>query len=212
MVSSGEQNPNRTVTMVSASWIVPTVNASTSSTYSAIWIGIGGAGNDTTLIQCGTEQDSIIGTTIYYAWYELLPGNSIRIGAVSAGDEIQATIQLANLTTNQWAINITDVTNAETFQRTFTYNSSQLTADWIIERPTLESFGHSQFSPLADFETATFTNCTATIGLDTGYISSFYPQVFTMSSTSTSGAVELTDVSDLASDGSSFTVTWLAAG
>ena len=74
-------------TSASMSWVVPAVSYgqstdTTSSTqYSANWVGIGGfcanllcTRGDHTLIQLGTEQDvSPSGATNYYAWYEVLP-------------------------------------------------------------------------------------------------------------------------------------------
>jgi len=186
---------------------------STSPTYSAVWIGIGGQfENDSTLIQCGTEQDSSNGQAVYYAWYELLPGSVINITSINVwpGDQMQASIQLANAASQQWTINMTDTTRAESFQSTVTYPSSQLSAEWIVERPSTETRrGNPQVLPLADFGNATFTDCAATIGSSSGAITSFpYQQLIMYSSNS----VQLTDVSDLTPDGSSFTVTYLASG
>jgi hypothetical protein len=194
------------------------VTASNTNTYSAIWIGIGGQfNNDSTLIQCGTEQDSVGGQSIYSAWYELLPNLSTTIFsmAISPGDQIQSSIQLMNGTSNQWVINITDTTSTpiQSFQNTFTYNSSQLTAEWIVERPTIEIHRVSQVSPLANFGNVTFTDCNATIASSTGDITGFAWQALTMYTSATSGgsSTQLTDVSDLTPDGSSFTVNWLAS-
>ena len=210
------QNPQPTVTNISASWTVPTVTPTFPILYSATWIGIGGFIENSTLIQCGTEQDSAsrFGQRQYYAWYELLPNSSIPIPSrnitVSPGDQIQAWIQLADATSNLWIINITDTTHPQTYQITVNYTSSQLTAEWIVERPLVG--GSSSPSPLANFGNATFTNCTAIIGGASGDITSFGWEAVTMYSSATSGSVQLTDVSDLTPDGSSFTVNWLASG
>jgi hypothetical protein len=203
-------NPQPTVTGVTASWNVSTVSPSTSNAFAAAWIGIGGDQFDKTLIQCGTEEDSIFGQTRYSAWYELLPNNSITIPTIniSPGDVIQASIQLTNGTLNQWVINLTDTANGQTFQNTFTYNSSQLSAEWIVERPTINGAP----SRLADFGAITFYNCTATIGSTTGPIESFPENPLVMYSSTSRNAVQLTDVSALNSDGNSFTVNYLASG
>lgn len=213
------ENPQPTVTGVSASWTVPTVASSFSNLYSATWIGIGGYNNsnininDSTLIQCGTEQDSSRFRQTYYAWYELLPNSSIPIPSrnitVSPGDQIVASIQLSNTTPNQWIINITDTTSVpiQTYQITVNYTSSQLTAEWIVERPVVSNV----LSSLADFGNVTFTNCTATIGGSSGTITNSSWQAVTMYSKTTPN-VQLTDVSDLTPDGSEFTVNWLASG
>ena len=42
IVASDLQNPQSSVTSVTASWIVPTVTISSQDTFSAVWIGIGG--------------------------------------------------------------------------------------------------------------------------------------------------------------------------
>ncbi|MGA2524405.1 MAG: G1 family glutamic endopeptidase [Candidatus Bathyarchaeia archaeon] len=214
-VSSDLQNPQPVVTGVNASWVVPTVTTSVNNTYSAIWIGVGGQfNNDTSLIQCGTEQDSRDGFARYYAWYEILPHNAINIPAyiitVSSGDQMQASIQLANGTINQWVINVTDITTSNSFQTTVFYNSSQLTAEWIIERPTVDNV----ISQLTNFGNVTFTSCNATIGSISGDVTSFPWTAINMVSSVESGGlpVQLADVSDLAPDGSGFTVYWLASG
>ena len=50
---------------------------------------------------------------------------------------MQASITLVNATFNQWAINITDTTADQSFQTTVNYTSSQLSAEWIVERPSV---------------------------------------------------------------------------
>ena len=52
-----------------------------------ICIGIGGR-FDKTLIQTGTEQDSVNGNEYYSAWYELLPDQAVRINDISISLEI----------------------------------------------------------------------------------------------------------------------------
>ncbi len=134
--------------------------------------------------------------------------------AISDGDQMQASIQLVNGTANQWIINITDTTNPQTFQNTFTYNSSQLTAEWIVERPTILVFNNKQISTLANFTSVTFTNCTATIGSFTDILGNFSLQALDMytSGSPANPAVQLTDVSELTPDGAEFTVTYVASG
>jgi hypothetical protein len=213
VVASSLQNPKPVVTSVNASWVVPAVARSATNTYSAIWIGIGGEfSNDSTLIQVGTEQDSTGGQLQYYVWYELLPASSSTISniIISPGDQIQASIQLVNATFNQWTINITDTTAAESFQKTVNYTSSQLSAEWIVERPSVNHF----LSELANFGNVNFTNCSASVGSVTGGISSFAWDEFVMYSPATprSSSVLLADVSNLTPGGSGFTVTYQESG
>jgi hypothetical protein len=212
IVASDLQNPQASVTAVSASWAVPTVTDSSQNTFSAVWIGIGGFFDDT-LIQTGTEQDSIQGQSEYYAWLELLPQNSITIDsiAVSPGDQISASIQLVDANTDQWSIYMKDLTKNQEYTSSFFYASSQLSAEWIVERPELTSRrSRGNLTSLADVGTVKFATCQATIGGETGTISSF-PTVQsimyeTNESTTGSGSTQLAAVSDLTDNGSSFTI------
>jgi hypothetical protein len=210
-VSSDLQNPQPIVLGITASWNVPAVAASANDTFSAVWIGIGGQFGQT-LIQCGTKQDFINGKMQYAAWYELLPSTSvtIRMINVSPGDLMQASIQLSDATLNQWVLNLTDRTNGQSFQRIFTYASSQLWAEWIVERPTVNNV----ISHLANFGTITFFDCTATLGSTTGKIGSFPANKVVMYSSTLPGSssLQLTDVLALNTDLNGFTINYLASG
>ena len=193
--------PQPQVTSVSASWTVPTVTVSVDNSYSAAWIGVGGE-YDGTLIQVGTEQDSINGRAAYSVWYELLPRYTVTIYSlgISPGDNITASISLSDRTTNTWSIKINDVTDGQSFNRSVTYASSMLSAEWIVELPTVTN----HIARLANFGHITFTNCTATIGDETGVISSFPSSQITLNSRQNIAVT----VSALASEGSSFTVDY----
>jgi len=202
VVASDFTNPQPVITSLSGSWVVPKVNVSQKDTFSAAWIGIGGQ-SDQTLIQTGTEHDSINGTEVYYAWYELLPNDSIAIDVinVSVRDKITASINLVNSATNEWSIEIEDVTKGQKFSQNFIYDSSRLSAGWVVERPTVDS----TLSTLAMFGTVTFTNASVTVNAQTGSISSFpFSQVIMTNRQNT----QLVIVSSLTSKGSSFTVTY----
>lgn len=199
-------NPQQIVTRVSASWIVPTVNVSAlNNTFTAVWIGIGGY-FDNSLIQVGTEQDSLGDRGDYSAWFELLPQFAMTIDTitVSPGDQMNASIQLIDPATDQWSIYIEDVTKGQMFQNTVYYSSYRLSAEWIVERPTTGR----QLSILADVGTVVFDNCQVTMGSQNGSISSFpfIQSVMYEMVHNTTGIVQLAAVSDLANDGSSFSV------
>jgi hypothetical protein len=182
---------------------VPTINVSLRNMFSATWIGIGGQA-DQTLIQIGTEQDSISGRAKYSVWYELLPSDSITVTTLNVlpGDKITASISLVNSTTDKWSIEIGDATNGQRFQENVTYSSSRLSAEWIVERPT----ANNALSVLANFGKITFTDARVTMKANIGTISSFpYAQV-TMNDRQNR---PLVTVSSLVSNGSSFTVSYL---
>ena len=206
IIASDLQNPQPTVTSISSSYIVPPVTINDQiDTFTAVWIGIGGF-FDTTLIQAGTEMDSIGGQADYSAWYELLPAFSITIPTinVSPGDVINTTIRLVDSAINEWSIYIADQTSNQVFQSNFLYHSSQLSAEWIVERPV----AGRRLATLANVGSVTLANCETTVGLQTGNISSF-PSVQSVmygSLQNTTGLTQLTVVSDLLNGGSSFIV------
>jgi hypothetical protein len=206
IVSSDLQNPQPTVTAISASWAVPVVTASAQNdTFAAVWLGIGGY-FDNTLIQVGTEQDSIGGQGDYSAWYKLLPALSITIDIItpSPGDQINASIQLLDPNTDTWSIYIEDLTTGQAFQNDFNYLSSQLSAEWIVERP----LAGRRLATLAGIGSVTFTDCQAMVGAQSGDISSFpaIQSILYESVQNTTGINELAAVSDITDGGSTFTV------
>lgn len=201
-VSSNNLFPQPLVTNVSGSWIVPTITVSSINSYSAAWIGIGGL-NDESLIQCGSEHDWVNGEARYSLWYELLPDYAIPIPEieVSPGDSITASVSLADDNSNTWLIQITDVTTGQGFSQTFAYNSSRLTAEWIIERPMV----NDRMTTLANFGKIAFTDATAEIGSFSGTIGEHSNYLIIMEDRSNN---QLVSVSDLNRDGSSFTITY----
>ncbi len=205
VVTPDSGSPEDQVVGINASWTVPRLRVYSTDTFSAAWIGIGGH-SDKTLIQTGTEQDSVNGQEYYSAWYELVPGEAIRITdmSVSAGDNITASISLLNSDTNKWAISIYDVTKGQGFYQTFFYNSSRLSAEWVVERPTV----NDEVAVLANFGNVTFTDSYVKIGGNVGRIGNFsYSKVEMTNSVSK----RLTSVSPINPDASSFTVYYLAS-
>jgi len=202
IVASEIQNRSPVVSSVSASWTVPEIKLSENNTFSSVWVGIGGYGEDT-LIQTGTAQECINGKFVYYAWYELVPDSLVHIPNihVQAGDAVTASISLINENTNTWSIKIADITRNQRFQTTVVYNSSRWSAEWIVERPKV----NGALSTLADFGNVTLTECKATLDGVNGVISSFSYAQFVMYDQE----LQLVKVSPLNDDGSSFTVNYL---
>ncbi len=193
------------VTSVSGSWTVPSVDAySQDDAFSAAWVGVGGYGENT-LIQAGTLHGVKNGEVVYYAWYELLPNTAVRIENmhVKPGDRMTASVSLVDGSSNTWLVEITDSTNGESFSRTFGYTSSRLSAEWILERPTISG----SVTTLADFSSITFTACQATIEDITGSVDIFPGYQLVMYNDQT----QLVRVSSLSANGSSFTVDYLQA-
>jgi len=190
------------VTSVTGSWTVPSVDPTVNDTYSSVWVGIGGYG-EKTLLQTGTAQQSVRGTLQYYAWYEFLPNRAVRLPklTISPGDQITASIKLVDSKANTWNLEIRDLTTGTSFSNDFEYNSSRLSAEWVVEAPSLEG----TIQTLANFGEVTFSSCSTTIANVTGGISSFPGYQLVMYD---SQDVQLVNVSGLNSEGSSYNVTY----
>jgi len=203
VVFSDSMNPAPVIRNVSASWIIPTVTVSQRDTYSDVWIGIGGQ-FDSSLIQTGTEQDSENGSPVYLAWYELLPDYSVTINQtnVSPGDTITASISLLDVGTNEWLIEIADATNGQSFSQSFFYVSSRLSAEWVVERPTV----NDALTTLADFGSVAFTNIRVSSDSVSGTAADFPFSQVTMYDRLNN---QLVTVSQLASGGTTFNVAYL---
>ncbi len=204
-VSSSVLFPQPVVTAVSASWTVPTVDTRTGEGFSAAWVGIGGQ-SDNTLIQVGTEHDSVGGQASYSLWYELLPNDSVTIKdtGISPGDHITASVSLIDGKSNTWLIQVSDLTTGQGFSQSFNYNSSRLTGEWVIERPTV----NNRISNLADFGTVTFTNVSAVVANARGTVTTFPNYQISMEDRLNNQMVKISNPSR---DGSSFTVTFVAS-
>lgn len=202
-VNSDYNNPQPLVTSIKGSWTVPTVTPTAQDAYSAAWVGIGGQ-VDSTLIQTGTEHDSIAGAPEYSAWYELLPNDSITITQflVSPGDTITAAITLSDSATNNWLIELNDVTSGESFSKNVFYNASRLSGEWIMERPTIDT----SIGTLADFGSITFADMGITVNATVGTANSFPRSEITMSDNRGNALVT---VSSLSNGGTTFTVAYL---
>jgi len=201
-VSSTQLAPQPLVLGVNGSWTVPKISASVSDTYSAVWIGVGGQ-SDSTLIQCGTEHDFVGGREQYSVWYEMLPADAENVNSISVspGDKMKASITLADSATNTWSIAIDNLSSGQGFRRNFVYNSSRLSAEWIVERPLV----NNQVTSLADFGSITFTEAKAQIDRTVATVSGFPNYEILMNNLNN---VVLASVSSLSSDGSSFSVTF----
>jgi hypothetical protein len=169
-----------TYTGVTGTWTVPSVAATSSSTYSSTWIGVDGF-NDDNLIQTGTEQDYYSGAAHYDAWWEILPASETEISTasypVSPGDRMSASIYETSSTTTTttsyygyfrrtttehvWAITISDSTKGWGFTTDQGYSGSGSSAEWVEEAPEVNgriaSLAHYTFGAPAgtgDFDNA----------------------------------------------------------
>lgn len=159
---------------VSGTWSQPSVKggSSSSETYSAVWVGLGGyKASSSSLEQVGTAADYVDGHAEYYAWYELLPSGQARLNiAIHPGDKISARVAAGGSTVT---VSLSDETTGRSvLKRLHMSKPDTSSADWIVEAPATASFGGSyQVLPLADFSKVAFRSATATAGGYTGGIS-----------------------------------------
>ncbi len=208
---------------VSGSWVQPTAKCDSGQSYSAFWVGLGGASGNNALEQTGTQADcSSNGQTDYYAWYELVPAAPVRLNlSISPGDHISARV---GVSASNVTISLSDQTTGASVTKTLQMSSPDTSsAEWIAEAPSsCTQDGNCQPLPLADFGTVTFTNASATANGHTGPISDsdWQAQAVQLSGdgggdgyvptpvdyqSSSSGSAQ---PSSLSSNGSSFAVAW----
>jgi hypothetical protein len=153
--------PGSGVTGVKSTFTVPGVTPAPPG-FAANWTGIGGY-NTQDLIQAGTSEDAVQGD---YAWYEILPYSEAPITnctthpkcPVSTGDVV--TVDIHNVGTNLWSVSISDATAGWTWQKNISYASTESSAEWIFEAPTVgvqtipANTGTNYFGPTSTFTTS----------------------------------------------------------
>src|SRR6185312_498784 len=173
---------------VSGSWVAPTAKCTSGQGYSSFWVGLGGAGSDssatsdagswsdssgmdgsgsassTSLEQAGTEADcNADGSATYSAWYELVPAPPVKVNlAVHPGDHITSKVTVDSTSAT---IQLTNSTTGGSFEKTLPVtNPNVSSAEWIAEAPSTCSQGVSNCTPLslADFGTVQFSGASAT--------------------------------------------------
>lgn len=169
---------DNSVTAVSASWTVPTLNCSvTPNGTTAMWVGLNGTGADP-LIQTGVASSCENSVQSIQAWWEVVPAaNYSEVFSqldVSAGDQMSAAVFLN--TDGQWETQLEDLTTGLEGTTIFGGNwyvsniatgaivavdgtaapylyAGVTTADFVVEAPT----SNSSIDALGDFGTVSFT-------------------------------------------------------
>jgi hypothetical protein len=194
---SGYAASGGTFTSVTGTWTVPTVSP-TSSGADATWVGIGGL-TSSDLIQAGTQaMVDGSGTVEYSSWIEMLPQSSRNVPlSVSAGDSV--TVTITQQSGNDWLIAMKNNTTNGTYNVTVQYDSSNSSAEWVQEAP---SVGRGLVS-LDQFGTVRFSGGSAVRDGKTMSISALGAKAITMIN---GQGQAIAQPSTIASDGSSFTV------
>ena len=158
-------SPSMAYTDVTGTWTQPTATcaAGGESTSTALWVGIGGYSTSSQkLEQAGTSVDcDSSGRATYYAWYELVPADSVTIRhlKVNPGDVVTSTVLING---NEVLVQVNNRTRHTSFTKRLTMQQPDLTsAEWIVEAPSLCSGNSCQTLPLADFGSTGFAFATA---------------------------------------------------
>jgi Peptidase A4 family len=225
--TAGSATGSSQFSSVSGSWVEPSTNCTAGGRYSAFWVGLGGAGQDSqALEQIGTSADCAAdGASQDYAWYELVPAAQVRLGlAIHAGDHISANVTVSG---TDVTVALSDQTSGDSTTKALQMSSPDTSsAEWIAEAPSsCDQSGDCQPLPLADFGTVTFTGASATAAGHTGPISdpAWTPQAvqlsggaddsgFAQASLSSDQSSDSAQPSSLSSDGSSFSVSAQSGG
>lgn len=200
---AGYVSDRGTFTAVEGTWIVPEVKNIGMLCGNAEWVGIGGVSGDD-LIQAGTQAIAgESGKTTYRAWYELLPASSRKIPVnIKPGDSVSVSVKKRS--GNDWTIFFKNNTSGENHKITVVYDSSESTAEWIEEMPSLDQ----EFLPLDDFGTVKFSGGSAVKNGESMNISESNAKALTMIN---DAGQTLARPSKLSGDGSGFTVTRTSA-
>jgi len=198
------------VSSVQGTWQIPTLSPTTSPiAYSAIWVGIDGY-SDNRVEQLGTEQDWTPDGQTNYVWFEMYPrrGYVITEFPIEAGDTFSASVNYAGR--DQFILSITNVTKGFAYTvpaRHTRMRASRKSAEWIVEAPS-----GRHVLPLADFGTASFSDCSAIVNGVTGAIDNpawqYDPITMTLDGTVKEQPSALTDSTVQGTTVSAFSTQW----
>ena len=211
-------------TDVTGTWTQPAATCTGGrSTSAAIWVGLGGyTVGSNSLEQTGTSADcDANGRATYYAWYELVPADSVTLKLkIFPGDTITSTVLIKG---TDVLVQVKNRTRHTVFTKHLPMAYPDLTsAEWIAEAPSECSLtGFCRTIALTNFGSITFSKVAAlgngVGGTLTGAGWDATPiqlvphahRVFgdvNASSSSTAGATP----AGVSSDGRSFSLSWVA--
>lgn len=235
-ITGKSEMPNPTinsVTQVSGSWVVPTVEANENgNTFSSAWVGIDGFASQV-VEQIGTEHDVIDGQPSYFAWFSLFPAATQEVEGfpVNPGDVIHARVAFkgqddcGNSVFRLTIKNQTHKVKFSTFQHTLPGNPAHLSsAEWIVEAPIVVDPRipciNIGILPLAKFDKISFDDCRTVIdGIEGGIKNKHwtFDAITMVSGTTTKAKPSVLCKGGLSSDPSkrkesSFEVKWVSPG
>ena len=210
-------------TDVTGTWKQPAVTCTPGRTTSAaIWVGLGGYTIDSnSLEQTGTSADCDgNGKATYYAWYELVPADSVTIKLkIFPGDTVTSSVLIKG---TDVLVQVKNRTRHTVFTKHLPMASPDLTsAEWIAEAPSACTASFCRTIALTNFGSVTFSKVAALGNGQGGTLNGtgweltpiqLVPHAHryfgdaNASASSTAGANPV----EVSPDGGSFTVNWVA--
>jgi hypothetical protein len=149
---SGYVACDSTYTSVTATWTQPQVSCTSTGT-AGFWVGLGGIGSTSTLVQTGTNVSCATGSPVYRGFWEVTPAAANDYAyPVYAGDTMVATVTYEGADT--YSLQLTDVTRDWGETTPVNAIAQDLSAEVIAEAATVSG----QVSALPDFTAVQFSN------------------------------------------------------
>ncbi|MGA8297702.1 MAG: G1 family glutamic endopeptidase [Acidimicrobiales bacterium] len=131
------------VTSVSGTWVVPSLNCSSTETLSSTWVGVGGLSSGS-LLQVGMFDNCIDGVAENGGFAEQYPGSTVSFGLViRPGDSVTATVSDGS---GGWHATLTDLRTGQTEASRAPNYGGGSSAEWMAE-----AYGASGGVPVSNF-------------------------------------------------------------
>lgn len=172
--------PGSGITGVTSQFTVPAAGLVPPG-FTATWTGIGGY-TTSDLIQAGVSENSALTGLVsggqYNAWFEILPASETPLTncsgnsacTVQPGDVVTVSINLTS-TPNVWDVSLKDPAEGWSWEQDVNYQSSESSAEWILEAPTVAVQTIPANTGTAHFGTvSTYTDASGTHPIGDGHL------------------------------------------
>ncbi len=201
----------RAYSCVEGDWVQPRLTCPSSGSASlSIWVGFDGESGTSraTLEQIGTNSDCSDGAARTFAWFEILPADRFEQELdlrVDPGDRMAASIELVGRSYHLVLENLTSGQAVGTLQAA--PGARRLTAEWILEAPTVGCPNDCRVASLLQFATFSFSGARAVLAGRTGPIADGRWTRVQLELDSRTGSVKAR-TGALTKDGAGFAVVW----
>jgi hypothetical protein len=199
---SGYASINSTFTDAKGSWTQPAATCNGKSTYSSFWVGLDGYSSGT-VEQLGTEADCSHGKPVYYAWWEMFPDISHKIGDFTVTPGATYTAEVHSDGGMVFSVTLSGGgNNPFSLDTSVGPVPSLSSAEWIAEAPSMCAKSCREL-PLTNFGTVNFTGASANGGAIDNSAWSFDPLTMVGNGGSVKAAPSALDPT-----GSAFSIAW----